>query len=221
MNPPLSFVLFADLFDRLRLQLPDPVVNWLTPVWILCVGATAGLILTALLWGLFWLISRIPGISTLGAGTTARKVAIGVLTAVLFAGLAATYLQFGEKAAAQPAAGAQAAAPAAQPAAAPARSSPVDRAWALGGCLVAAWLLAVGIVILSQPKSLAETGIAIREGVLWPLTVTALVMAGCSLFGLFIVRKPVDLLDSLQRWPELALRPEVSKSFPLGAGKQL
>ena len=32
--------------------------------------------------------------------------------------------------------------------------------------------------------------IALREGVLWPLFVTTLVMASLSLFGLFIVRKP-------------------------------
>ena len=54
------------LFDRLRLQLPDPIVNWLTPVWILCVGATAGLILDGRFCGaLFWLLSRFPASATL------------------------------------------------------------------------------------------------------------------------------------------------------------
>ena len=179
-------VLLADLFDRLRLQLPDPIVNWLTPVWILCVGAALGLILTAALWGVFWLLSRVPGIGTLADQPGQRRVAIGVLTVVFFAVLAGLYLSF--LPAGPAAAGAQ----------------PLDRVWALVGCLVAGWIFALGAVVLSSRKALDETNIALREGVLWPLLVTALVMAGCAVFGLFIVRKPMELLDSLVRWPVLA-----------------
>src|SRR5262245_34325704 len=202
MSPIPSPLLLADLFDRLRLQLPDPIVNWLTPVWILCVGATAGLIFTALLWGILWLISRIPAVASLADQPVSRRVAIGALTILIFLGLAGLYLRSDKTATNETA---QAAAAALQPvvAAAPAAApQPLDRAVALGGCLIAAWLLATAIVVLSRPKALAETNIALREGVLWPLLITALVMAGCSLFGLFIVRKPMDLLDSLQRWPE-------------------
>jgi len=75
MNPFLSPIVVADLFDRFRLQLPDPIVNWLTPVWILCVGATAGLILTAALWGIFWLLSRLPGAGTLAEQPASRRLA--------------------------------------------------------------------------------------------------------------------------------------------------
>src|SRR5207249_4209567 len=109
-------------------------------------------------------------------------------------------------------AAAAAAKAAAQPATAAAAPQPIDRAWALGGCLIAAWLLATAIVILANPKALAETHIALREGVLWPLFITALVMAGLALFGLFIVRKPTELLDSLGRWPAVSAQPEVD--FP-------
>jgi ABC-type transport system involved in multi-copper enzyme maturation permease subunit len=203
-----SPVLLADLFDRLRLQLPDPIVNWLTPVWILCVGATAGLLFTALLWGLLWLISRIPGVASFGERPTSRRVAIGILTILIFAAFAVLYLRATQTTGLNAADDVVAAAKAAsQPAAAPAAPQPLDRAWALGGCLVAAWLLSVAIVTLARPKALVETNIALREGVLWPLFITALVMAGCCLFGLFIVRKPIDLLDSLRRWPELAMKP--------------
>jgi hypothetical protein len=180
-------ILFADLFDRLRLQLPDPIVNWLTPVWILCVGAALGLIVTAVLWGVFWLLSRVPGIGTLADQPGQRRVAIGVLTVVFFAVLAGLYLSF------LPVAGA-----------AVANAQPLDRVWALVGCLVAGWIFALGTVVLSSRKALDETNIALREGVLWPLLVTALVMAGCAVFGLFVVRKPMELLDSLVRWPVLA-----------------
>src|SRR3954465_8076992 len=89
-----SPILRADLFDRLRLQLPDPIVNWLTPVWILCVGATAGLMLAAALWGVFWLLSRIPGIGNLAQQPGNRRVLIGVLTVVFFALLAGAYFRF-------------------------------------------------------------------------------------------------------------------------------
>src|SRR5215510_614980 len=91
---PIQFpVLLADWFDRLRLQLPDPIVNWLTPVWILCVGATAGLILTALLWGILWLVSRIPGVASLADQPASRRVTIGVLTILIFLGMAGLYLR--------------------------------------------------------------------------------------------------------------------------------
>jgi len=218
MSPIPSFLLLADLFDRLRLQLPDPIVNWLTPVWILCVGAAAGLILTALLWGILWLISRIPGVASLSDRPANRRVAIGILTILIFLGFAALYLRADRTQAIDAADTAAAAAKAAaQPAAAAPAPQPIDRAWALGGCLIAAWLLATAIVILARPKALTETNIALREGVLWPLLITALVMAGCSLFGLFIVRKPMDLLDSLRRWPELAMKPVETFDRPLEA----
>src|SRR3989440_12471135 len=95
MNSISSFLLLADWFDRLRLQLPDPIVNWLTPVWILCVGATAGLILAAALWGIFWLLSRVPGVGNLAERSPNRRAAIGVLTVVFFALLAGAYFRFG------------------------------------------------------------------------------------------------------------------------------
>src|SRR5438309_6581279 len=94
MNPVFFSPVLADLFDRLRLQLPDPIVNWLTPVWILCVGASAGLILTAALWCVFWLLSRVPGIGDLAQQPGRRRLAIGVLTVLFFALFAGAYLRF-------------------------------------------------------------------------------------------------------------------------------
>jgi ABC-type transport system involved in multi-copper enzyme maturation permease subunit len=203
MNPALSPLLLADIFDRLRLQLPDPIVNWLTPVWILCVGATAGLILTAALWGIFWLLSRLPGIGTLAEKPAPRRLAVGLLTVLFFVLFAGLYLTTTPNIAP--------AAPNAQP---------LDLVWALAGCLVASFLFAFGVVTLSSRKALDETHIALREGVLWPLFVTALVMAGCSLFGLFIVRRPTELLDSLVRWPVLAVEgnPVYTHELPPAVG---
>src|SRR3954468_14842317 len=94
MNPIIFSPVLADWFDRLRLQLPDPIVNWLTPVWILCVGATAGLVLTAALWGIFWLLSRLPVIGTLAEQPVQRRIGIGLLTIVFFALFAGAFLRF-------------------------------------------------------------------------------------------------------------------------------
>ena len=207
MSPIPSFLLLADLFDRLRLQLPDPIVNWLTPVWILCVGAAAGLILTALLWGILWLISRIPGVASLSDRPANRRVAIGILTDLHLLGLCRHSIC--EPTRPKPL---MQLTPPRQPQKPPLNPRPQPRlpsqSTAPGRSAVASSRLGCSpraIVILARPKALAETNIALREGVLWPLLITALVMAGCSLFGLFIVRKPMDLLDSLARWPVLAI----------------
>ena len=37
--------LFADIFDFVHLQLGDAVISWLTPVWVIGVGAILGLLL--------------------------------------------------------------------------------------------------------------------------------------------------------------------------------
>jgi ABC-type transport system involved in multi-copper enzyme maturation permease subunit len=189
----LSPVLLADVFDRFRLQLPDGIVNWLTPVWILCVGATAGLILCALLWGILKVLSLVPGIGTLAERPVARRVCIAVLTVLFLALGIGLYLNAQQ-------------APA--PVAVVARvldvgPSLIDKLWALAGALVASWLLAIALVTLVGRRALAETDIALREGVLWPLFITALVMVGFGVFGLFVVRKPTELLESLVRWPVL------------------
>ena len=212
---PANFIL-GDLFDRLRLQLPDPIVNWLTPVWILCVGAAAGLVLTAVFWGILWFVSRIPGVSDAAEKPGTRWVAIGVLTAVLFSVFATAYLRSerrssrrGKRAQTRP------------PTGRCTGRRPASRSdlGARCGCLVAAGFLATAIVFLSGQKALAETDIALREGVLWPLFITALVMAGCAVFGLFIVRKPAELLDSLARWPVIMQRQRSFSTDAAGAAR--
>jgi ABC-type transport system involved in multi-copper enzyme maturation permease subunit len=76
--------------------------------------------------------------------------------------------------------------------------------WEVAGCLVVALLLATAAITLIGRNALAETGIAIREGVLWPLTITAIVMTVLAVLGLFVVRSPTHFLGSLLRAPVLA-----------------
>src|SRR5207253_3950428 len=126
-------------------------------------------------------LSLIPAVGDLPENPLARRIAIAALT-LIFLGLAAgVYYTVGGRAiaeAAMPAAGA--AAPAGNQAAPAAK--PLDAMWALVGGLVASWLLATAVVTLVGKRALAESKIALREGVLWPLFITALVMAGLALF---------------------------------------
>jgi ABC-type transport system involved in multi-copper enzyme maturation permease subunit len=195
-------LVLGQFFDRFRLQLPEGIVNWLTPVWILCVGAAAGLVLCVALWGVLKGLSLVPGLNTIGLKREPKFIAIGVLTALFF-GLtiySAPSLVRPQPAAAAPAVDGQPA-PAAQGGGI---AKSLDAVWPLAGTLVAAWLLATALVVLIGGNGLAETWIAIREGVLWPLFITGLVMTALAVLGLFIVRKPGDLLASLARVPELA-----------------
>jgi ABC-type transport system involved in multi-copper enzyme maturation permease subunit len=192
-------LIWGQLLDRLRLQLPEGIVNWLTPVWILCVGAAAGLVLCAAIWGVLKALSLVPGLSTIGQRREPKYVAIGVLTAIIFG---ATLYLVPELT--RPAAAAQPAAVQGQPAApAGGVAKLLDSAWPLAGTLFTSWLLAAALVTLVGGSALSETWIAIREGVLWPLFITGLVMAALAVLGIFIVRKPLDLLGSLARAPSL------------------
>jgi ABC-type transport system involved in multi-copper enzyme maturation permease subunit len=45
---------------------PSWITNWLTPLWLLGVGALLGLVLLAILWGVAFLLSRLPFLGTIG-----------------------------------------------------------------------------------------------------------------------------------------------------------
>jgi hypothetical protein len=205
-------LLLGDMFDPLRIQIRESVVNWLTPVWMLCVGALAGLVLCAAIWGVLRVISLIPGIGTLAETKQPKFIAIGLLTIAIF--VAAIYLvpdlTKGGDAAAVAAAveGGEAEAPAIRP---------LERILPLAATLVVSWLLGTAAVTLVSRAALDETAIAIREGVLWPLTITAIVMSVMALLGLFIVRQPTRFLESIARAPTMARQGTVSTTFDLPA----
>lgn len=199
MSPSLAPLLLADIFDRLRIQISDGLTNWLTPVWILCVGAAAGLILAAALWGIFRLLSSIPAVGRLAEDTTTRRTATGVLTAVLF-GLGLFWL-FGTGDGEQ------------------AARSVTDSLWAVVGVLLASWLLATSVVMLVSRRGMAETDIALREGVLFPLLITAVVMSVFAVLGMFVVRKPMDMLESLARAPALAWDGDQARTYTIPAAE--
>jgi hypothetical protein len=217
MSPYFAPLVLADIFDRFRLQISDKFTNALTPIWILCVGAAAGLVLIAILWGLFRLLSMIPGVGTLAEHTNSRRIAIAALTVVMFVlGLTWMFTAEGVVAAPPPLAAA-AAGEGAEAAESP--GGAIDSLLAVVGILLASLLLATAFVTLSGRRALAETNIALREGVLWPLMITALVMTTFAVLGMFIVRRPVNLLENLVRAPILLLEGDQAKPFDVPAAE--
>ena len=150
-------LLVADIFDRFRLQPPEGLVNALTPLWMLCVGAAAGIVLCAAIWCILRIISLIPGVASLVERRESRYAAIAVVTLGLFAAALFTVGPLSGTAPVPAAAAANAETP---PAAGP-QASAIGRMlaqpWELAGYLVAALLLAAGIVTLLSPNALAET----------------------------------------------------------------
>jgi ABC-type transport system involved in multi-copper enzyme maturation permease subunit len=217
MSPLFAPVLVADVFDRFRIQLSDEMVNWLTPVWILCLGAAAGLILCGLVWCVLFGLSRIPLLGNLSESTIARRVAVGILTGLLFVGALATFPGLRRVAPAQQPPAADAALEKADEGAAEPATGSLDSLWLLGGCLAACWVLALGAVTLVSRKALAESNIALREGVLFPLLIVGIVMSVLALLGLVVVRQPMTLMESLLRYPALAAGGTVTTSHTVDA----
>ena len=206
---PLSLSpLLANILDSFHLQLPDEIINWLTPVWILSVGALCGLLLCLLIWLVAAALSRIPAVGTLAEKPVPRRIAIAVLTIVLLGvGLQAT--------------GGGVSLVTAEGAAAAQQARDVnwwfDLAWAMAGMAIVSWLGAMAAVNLLSRRTIDETGIAIREGVLWPLLIMIGTVAAFSVLGLAVVRKPSELLDSLRRWPTIATSGTATRSYEIAA----
>ena len=206
----MAFVpLFADILDVVHLQLADPVINWLTPVWIVGVGALLGLVFCLALWGVGNLIGRIPAVGSLVEQKMPRWIVVGILTLV-YLGIA--LLLFGPLSGQTPALQGVAAKDA--PGAA---QSAADLAGAVIAWGVASFLAAMGSVAIASRKTNSEVPLAVREGVLMPLFVVVCCLAAFGILGLTIVRKPAKLLDSLWSYPTLIARGTVQRSYTIEA----
>jgi ABC-type transport system involved in multi-copper enzyme maturation permease subunit len=186
----LAFPLAASLsslIDSLQIQAPEGIVNWLTPVWILSLGFLAGLVACLILWGLARLISLLPTLGTLDQSPIAWRVAVAVLTVLLMGAMLPYVLSRGAPAGANAPAG-----------------SILDQAVGLVACAVGCWLGAMAIVTLVGRRTASEIPLAVKEGILYPLFITAIVMSSFAFLGLFVVRKPSQLLASLYRYPVIA-----------------
>ena len=208
--------LFGDVFDFVHLQLGDAVVSWLTPVWIIGVGAILGLLLCLALWGIGNLLSRISPLEALAEHPQNRWFLVGVLTAALLGAALYLLVPWGNTAQIAPAkVAAQTAAKDRAPV------SEQRTATDIAG-IVVAWgaaclLAAMGFVALISRRTNSEVPLAVREGVLMPLFVVVCCLASFGILGLTIVRKPALMLESVWAYPKLIARGTVAESFEIPA----
>jgi ABC-type transport system involved in multi-copper enzyme maturation permease subunit len=207
--------LFADIFDAVNLQLGDSVISWLTPVWVIGVGAILGLLFCLAFWGIGFLLGRIPALADLVEQPQPRWIAVGVLTFAYLAVAMGLFVPWGNAARGTPAIPPPAAAKDGGPAA-------VDRTAAdLAGTIVswaaASLLAALGSVALISRRTSSEVPLAVREGVLLPLFVVVCCLASFGVLGLTIVRKPSALLENLWAYPQLIARSTVPREYDIPA----
>jgi ABC-type transport system involved in multi-copper enzyme maturation permease subunit len=207
----IASALIADLggaLDGIQIQLPETIVNWLTPVWILSLGFLVGLLACLALWGLASLLCRVPLLGTLEKNPLAWRIAVAIIGLILFATAVPGVLAWSAPAAVQGQG---------QPNAPPAADSLLDQGVVVLACAAACWLGAMGLVTLMSRKTALEIPLAVREGVLQYFFITAVVMASFSLLGLFVVRRPSKLVEVLFRYPQLVAESNRTLKFPIKA----
>lgn len=209
--PPIFANALSSILDGIQIQLPDGIVNWLTPVWILSLGFLIGLLVCLALWGLASLLSRIPGLGSLEDNIQAWRIAVGVVGLALFAATAPQVLAWSASGAVQ-----EQAEGGKENAAAPSESL-VDKGVVLLACAAVSALGAMAIVTLLSRKTVAEIPLAVREGVLQYFFITALVVASFAILGLFVVRRPSELLATLYRYPQLIAESTPTQEFEIPA----
>lgn len=169
---------------------PTWVTNWLTPVWIISVGALIGIASLLVLWGCALVMSRIPGISELAGDPRRRLPLVGILAVIVF-GL---IVVFGVM--------------------------PSTSAWqseqvllenlALVGLLGIPFSigLAYTLVSLSSRRAVAEIPGAVREGALWPILIELLVLCAFAVAGVVVAAEPAEIMRSLARTPNVGSKTQ-------------
>ena len=202
--------------DNFQIQLGDKYINWLTPIWILCVGALLGLAASIVLWLVAALLSKIPAIGMLAEKRTSSWIATAVLTVLLFGGaLVALPMLEQRPEGAQPQAVDQ------NPPAGEGRPTALTQTLNRGGSLVSVlavcFFLAMALVAVVSKRSIDETGLALTEGVLYPFSILLIAMSVFAIFGVTVVRKPSTLISSLVRYPELSLGTAQLREYEIEA----
>jgi ABC-type transport system involved in multi-copper enzyme maturation permease subunit len=210
--------LYADIFDAVHLQLGDPVISWLTPVWVIGVGAILGLLFCAVLWGIGNLLSRITPLANLVEDAQSRWVVVGALTLVYLAGALFVFVPWKDSARKAVAAPVTKADPKEGAPAAKERTAG-DLAGTVLTWACASLVVAMGSVSLLSRKTNSEIPLAVREGVLLPLLVVTCCLASFGILGLTIVRKPTELLENVWNYPTLIARGTVTREYDIPAAK--
>ncbi|MEO8494051.1 MAG: ABC transporter permease [Planctomycetota bacterium] len=169
---------------------PTWVSTWLTPLWLIGIGALIGLIVLLVLWGVAFVVSRIPAIGQLAENRALRSKAVPILSVVSFFVLLGVVL--------------------------PQLS---DREGANAESIVIAALLlapvalvcGLGLVWLTSRRTIAEIPQAVREGFLWPVFILTLTFSAFALVGVAVTTQPKEILTSILRLPYSGERSETFK----------
>jgi ABC-type transport system involved in multi-copper enzyme maturation permease subunit len=161
------------------------VSNWLTPIWLIGIGALLGLAVLSAIWVLVSLVSRLAFFEQL-EGDVARRNRLGVgVSLIVFVVLGALALGptlWGSDPA----------------------NAPISRQDApMAACLIAvlSWLIGFAMVKLMSRRVAAEVVDAVREGPLWPIFLGTALLAVFGVIGYFIATTPQEILASLVRLP--------------------
>lgn len=166
------------------------VSNWLTPLWLIGVGAAVGLAVLFLLWVLFRVISRVPAVAALAKDRPrTNRVAISLATVffLAIAGLVLGPTLWGS-----------------DPATAPISRQNAPMVACLIGVL--SWLLGFALVKLSAGRATSEISDTVVEGPLLPIFVVTCIFAIFGVLGYGIANTPNEILSSLSRLPSSGRR---------------
>jgi ABC-type transport system involved in multi-copper enzyme maturation permease subunit len=173
---------------------PTWVTNWLTPLWLIGLGALIALVVLLILWGLAFVLSRVPAIGELAENRSLRSKVIPVLSVLSFfvlLGLALPRL--------------------AGPDGVRDAEATVMTALLL---VPVAFACGLGLVWLTSRRTVAEVPQAIREGFLWPVFILTLAFSAFAFVGAAVTTHPKEILNSIVRLPYSG---ENSKTFTIPA----
>jgi ABC-type transport system involved in multi-copper enzyme maturation permease subunit len=158
------------------------VSSWLTPIWILSVGALAGLVILVILWGLAAALSRIPAVGQLAENANLRAKAIPILSVVSFfvllLGVVLPQLA--------------------------AREQGNDAESTVVAALLLvpiSLLVGLGLVWFPARRTVAEVPQAVREGPLWPMFLLIVSLSIFAFVGVAVAMQPKQILTSVLRLP--------------------
>lgn len=170
---------------------PTWVSNWLTPVWLISIGALIGLAVLIVLWGVAYALSRVPAIGQLAENSSLRSKVVPILSILSYFALLGFVL--------------------------PKLAGPTGASDA-EAVVVTALLLApvalicgFGLVWLTSRRTIAEIPQAIREGFLWPIFILTLSFAAFAFVGVAVTTQPKEILNSIVRLPHSGERLEPFK----------
>lgn len=169
---------------------PNWTSNWLTPLWLIGVGALLALIVLTAVWLIAYVLSRIPLLGGMAENLTLRNRAALGLSVIILAWLVGLAYSSGVFSAVQGAGGA-------------ARN---DAPMILVLAVVLSGLVGYAVISLISRRAVDEVTDAVREGPLWPIFLATAGLAAFGVLGFFVATTPHDILRSLTRWPYAGTR---------------